>query len=283
MALMAAATALFTPQWAHAQILNPVPDSFAAGTLVERADYMYPDPVGPNGEPNPAVWSRQEVGQVPIQGVPGLGLGIADPGSGSQLLYQHPTAFLTGDPSNVNFTNQAILWATATTSAVADNSSSFDGDATTWRLILDDGSHRVELALARHPVSRARLVRLQDAAAAPAIPFPWDNDFPNRYEIARTSSGDAIVTLTNGDSSAPNRVVTQLYPANLTAPTNGIGRFAWGAGLVGGGASFWQEVHGGVFAVSPIPEPSTYAMLLAGLGLIGWVGRRRNRRAAQHT
>jgi hypothetical protein len=30
----------------------------------------------------------------------------------------------------------------------------------------------------------------------------------------------------------------------------------------------------------PIPEPETYAMLLAGLGLLGWVGRRRKQKAA---
>ncbi|MCW5643604.1 MAG: PEP-CTERM sorting domain-containing protein [Rhodoferax sp.] len=31
---------------------------------------------------------------------------------------------------------------------------------------------------------------------------------------------------------------------------------------------------------SAVPEPEIYAMLLAGLGLIGWVGRRRKRNAA---
>jgi hypothetical protein len=33
------------------------------------------------------------------------------------------------------------------------------------------------------------------------------------------------------------------------------------------------------FAVETIPEPETYAMLLAGLGLMGWVGRRRMQKA----
>jgi len=28
--------------------------------------------------------------------------------------------------------------------------------------------------------------------------------------------------------------------------------------------------------VSPVPEPETYAMFLAGLGLIGFIARRRN-------
>ena len=38
------------------------------------------------------------------------------------------------------------------------------------------------------------------------------------------------------------------------------------------------EVRGQLFQVAVVPEPETYAMLLAGLGLIGWIGaRRRNR------
>lgn len=36
----------------------------------------------------------------------------------------------------------------------------------------------------------------------------------------------------------------------------------------------------GSFHVSPIPEPETYAMLLAGLGLMGFVARRRQRKLA---
>ncbi|MRW90017.1 PEPxxWA-CTERM sorting domain-containing protein [Duganella sp. FT80W] len=46
-----------------------------------------------------------------------------------------------------------------------------------------------------------------------------------------------------------------------------------GGGGGGGGAS---EGEG---AVSPVPEPDTWAMLLAGLGLVGWAARRRARRA----
>jgi hypothetical protein len=33
--------------------------------------------------------------------------------------------------------------------------------------------------------------------------------------------------------------------------------------------------HGQVAAVGSIPEPETYAMLLAGLGLLGFIARRR--------
>jgi hypothetical protein len=34
---------------------------------------------------------------------------------------------------------------------------------------------------------------------------------------------------------------------------------------------------GSIYAVAAIPEPQTYALLLAGLGLVGWAARRRNR------
>ncbi len=33
-------------------------------------------------------------------------------------------------------------------------------------------------------------------------------------------------------------------------------------------------------AVSPVPEPETYALMLAGLGFVGWTARRRTRQAA---
>lgn len=42
-------------------------------------------------------------------------------------------------------------------------------------------------------------------------------------------------------------------------------------------SSFQGDFGNGQFSgsVSPVPEPSTYAMLLAGLGVLGWVGSRR--------
>lgn len=33
--------------------------------------------------------------------------------------------------------------------------------------------------------------------------------------------------------------------------------------------------YSGLLAVTPVPEPATYAMLLGGVGLLGWIGRRR--------
>jgi hypothetical protein len=48
-----------------------------------------------------------------------------------------------------------------------------------------------------------------------------------------------------------------------------------------GGTVFGESgKYGGLVTVSPIPEPEIYAMLLAGLGVMGFVARRRKQQAA---
>ena len=39
-------------------------------------------------------------------------------------------------------------------------------------------------------------------------------------------------------------------------------------------------IANGVAAVAAVPEPETYAMMLAGLGLLGYMARRRKQQAA---
>ena len=36
----------------------------------------------------------------------------------------------------------------------------------------------------------------------------------------------------------------------------------------------------GLLRTPPVPEPQTYALMLTGLAVVGWVGRRRSRRCA---
>jgi len=59
---------------------------------------------------------------------------------------------------------------------------------------------------------------------------------------------------------------------NLTAPTSSAGVFLY-IGEVGDNG----EVAASNIQVlrDPVPEPETYALMLAGLGLLGWVGQRR--------
>jgi hypothetical protein len=44
--------------------------------------------------------------------------------------------------------------------------------------------------------------------------------------------------------------------------------------LVGGSVGFTGSLN---ITAQPVPEPETYALLLAGLGVVGWVARRRSR------
>ncbi len=45
--------------------------------------------------------------------------------------------------------------------------------------------------------------------------------------------------------------------------------------IVLGGDQAGQIPNTTAFSITPVPEPETYAMMLAGLGLMGWVARRR--------
>ena len=53
----------------------------------------------------------------------------------------------------------------------------------------------------------------------------------------------------------------------------------------GTGTGSWGGVYGGMFALGPIvtapvPEPEIYAMMLAGLGIMGWAARKKKARIA---
>jgi PEP-CTERM motif len=47
-----------------------------------------------------------------------------------------------------------------------------------------------------------------------------------------------------------------------------------------GQPEYWHGFNVGSASVSAVPEPETYALMLAGLGLIGSIARRRNARQA---
>ena len=50
--------------------------------------------------------------------------------------------------------------------------------------------------------------------------------------------------------------------------------------LIVSGTSGLTASYAGTMNVQPVPEPATYAMLLAGLGCVGWLARRHQRRLA---
>jgi hypothetical protein len=74
--------------------------------------------------------------------------------------------------------------------------------------------------------------------------------------------------------------VDNLLEPNFTNVAAGSATYDWvhiGSGLTGLTSAFFDNLN---VAITPIPEPEAYAMLLAGFGLLGFAARRRKQQAA---
>lgn len=92
-----------------------------------------------------------------------------------------------------------------------------------------------------------------------------------------TPFADALVeqTMANGGLTFVNYIPQYYAPLAATSATQGLieGSFA--------GVNVYMDIGSGnslyVTSITSVPEPESWAMLLAGLGLVGWAARRRNR------
>jgi hypothetical protein len=101
------------------------------------------------------------------------------------------------------------------------------------------------------------------------------NDEINIFDGA----GALIDRLTFGDQNFPGTIRTQNISGRpITLAALGANDVAqWTLSSVGDGAGSYLSVTGGFVAnpgIAPVPEPTTYALLLGGLGLLAGVVRR---------
>ena len=98
-------------------------------------------------------------------------------------------------------------------------------------------------------------------------------------------SGVLVDRLTYGDTLLPGTIRTQtaggtpVSLAALTSQTVQAGQWVLSAttDVYGSTAANTGDVgNPGLFTLAPVPEPETYALMLAGLGLIGAIARRRS-------
>ena len=93
------------------------------------------------------------------------------------------------------------------------------------------------------------------------------------YDISDNLIFNSAVLLTGGATSDPG-----IYSNYTITSSNGISRFVFDSANARGNTSI-DNVIAVTSVAAPVPEPEIYAMLGAGLGLMGWVARRRKQRA----
>lgn len=98
---------------------------------------------------------------------------------------------------------------------------------------------------------------------------------PGKYDISITVSGQDIVidgakTNLNGVSGLATNIGKFAFLGIEAIGNTPFALHLFGTAAIGGIYSGNVQV-----AAAPIPEPETYAMLLAGMGLLGFIARRR--------
>jgi hypothetical protein len=120
-----------------------------------------------------------------------------------------------------------------------------------------------------------------DTPVAGAGGYFWGSDgggysvFAPYITVTATDSTGATLTYTITDP-VPSSFLGFVSDAQIVSMS-----VATGVQTGADGYPIWPTVNNLHLSVAAVPEPGTYAMLLAGLGMLGWTARRRQRQGAQ--
>jgi hypothetical protein len=125
------------------------------------------------------------------------------------------------------------------------------------------------------------LVSANSAVFAAGISGYADNQTAGSIKFGDTAAG--VLNFSNAGSVASNSYGTGLSFMRIDASATGIAASTYNVYADGGNdvkiyLDSANALH--IAAVAAVPEPETYAMLMAGLGLMGAIARRRNKKSA---
>lgn len=120
-------------------------------------------------------------------------------------------------------------------------------------------------------------VLLEGALLAPGwnISIGFNGSFVSTPSSRIESHSLTLKSLGSGSLQLDGDIVIAGSSIDVTAPTSGLIRAPQGEIILEQGGDITLSESGSLTLNAPVPEPKTYAMLLAGLGLIGYVVRKR--------
>ncbi len=119
--------------------------------------------------------------------------------------------------------------------------------------------------------------------------FTTSKSFSDGLLFTLTKGGDAVFSATTTtkanvdffytlDKVGPGNILTELYSSTKAAPAFSYDKLAAGnyeLFIIGNEAKRSLGRISGNLTVTPVPEAETYSMMLMGLGLMGFIARRR--------
>lgn len=107
----------------------------------------------------------------------------------------------------------------------------------------------------------------------------WDDGWPDSYlphpplhqSVSLNFQDDTGMVFNNWDMPAALSL-----SSFSSASIGGVWEWEFYRGVYARDAGFFADITSLTPSVSPVPEPETYALMLAGLGLVGWMARRKS-------